>query len=290
MSASPRSQSFPPWLKKRLPMDGTVGFVRDLLRELGLSTVCQSAKCPNIGECFSKRTATFMIMGHRCTRSCGFCAVDSGNPTPLDPREPERVAEAVGRLELRHTVITSVTRDDLADQGAGHFAETIEAVRGHSDCVLEVLTPDFGGQEELVDRVAKARPTIYNHNVETVPRLYRTVRPQACYERSLRVIERAKELDATILTKSGVMVGLGEASEEVDEVMADLRSRGCDILTIGQYLRPSPDHLAIRRFVPPVEFEAMKNRALSLGFRAVASGPFVRSSYNAEEVFAGVDT
>jgi len=273
-------------MKKRLPACGSGAYVRQLLHDLHLTTVCQNARCPNIAECFSRKTATFMIMGNVCTRNCRFCAVEHGTPPPLDAGEPGRVAEAAARLGLRHVVITSVTRDDLPDGGAGHFCETIRAVKANGNCTVEVLTPDFGGDEAAIIRVAEAAPTIYNHNVETVPRLYAEVRPGADYHRSLELLRIVRRRAPDVLTKSGLMLGLGETREEILQVMSDLRSAGCAVLTMGQYLQPSDAHLEIRRFVHPDEFDELKEEGLRMGFRAVASAPFVRSSYNAAEVLA----
>ena len=281
-----RRRRFPPWLKKRLPAQGSTRCVRELLEELQLTTVCQNARCPNMAECFARKTATFMIMGDVCTRDCLFCAVAHGDPGSLDANEPLRIAEAAGRLKLRHVVVTSVTRDDLPDGGAVHFADTIHAIRNRIEkATIEVLTPDFNGSEESIETVAKAEPTIYNHNVETVPRLYERIRPQADYERSLGLLRFVKKHWGHVCTKSGLMVGLGETHEEVLEVMRHLRGSGCEILTIGQYLRPSEGHAEIKRFVRPDEFERYKAAGLEMGFRAVASAPFVRSSYNAEATF-----
>ncbi|MEW6356385.1 MAG: lipoyl synthase [Planctomycetota bacterium] len=283
-----KGRRFPPWLKKRLPTDGSTRYVRDLLESLDLTTVCQNARCPNIAECFSRKTATFMIMGSVCTRDCRFCAVEHGAPSPLDPDEPRRIGEAAAQMKLRHVVVTSVTRDDLPDGGAGHFAQTIHAIRERLPrTVVEVLTPDFQGNDGSIKTVANARPTIYNHNIETVPRLAKDIRPQADYSRSLGLLRLVKAQYEGIYTKSGLMVGLGEARDEVIQVMRDLRGVGCDILTIGQYLRPSEGHVEIARFVHPDEFEEYRQEGLRMGFRAVASGPFVRSSYNAEETFRG---
>lgn len=280
------SRTFPPWLKKRIPPEGTTDTVRALLKELGLTTVCQNARCPNLMECFTRKTATFMILGNVCTRNCGFCAVSHGTALPVDPNEPERVAEAVQRLNLRHAVITSVTRDDLPDGGAGHFADTIRAIRQRSpNVIIEVLTPDFQGVQDHIRSVVIARPDIYNHNVETVPRLYPVVRPQANYKRSLELLSFVKSENPKIYTKSGLMVGIGETDEEVLAVMRDLRNVCCDILTIGQYLRPSPQHLPIARFVHPDTFATYEKSARQMGFLAMACGPFVRSSYNAENLF-----
>ena len=272
----------PPWLKVRAP--GGAGFVETtaLVRELGLHTVCQEARCPNIGECWGNRTATFMLLGDTYTRNCAFCAVTHGRPLTVDAGEPQRVAEAVGRLGLRHVVVTSVNRDDLPDGGAGHFAATARAVRaGVPGCRIEVLVPDFQGDLAAVATVADSPIDIFNHNVETVPRLYRRVRPGARYERSLAVLEAAAGGRAHLLIKAGLMLGLGETTEELLSVFSDLREVSCDILTLGQYLRPSADHLPVERYVPPEEFTALRTAALGMGFRHVESGPLVRSSYHA---------
>ncbi len=275
-----------PWLKKRLPPPGTVKEVGGLMEGLGLHTVCQSARCPNLNECWSQKAATFMIMGDICTRTCRFCTVPKGKPLPLDIAEPENVAEAAARLNLRHVVVTSVDRDELEDQGAGHFAETIRAIRRRLPAsVIEVLTPDFRGDEALIDVVSDAEPDIFNHNLETIPRLYARVRPGAGYERSLDVLGRVKERHPKQFTKSGLMLGLGETADELEAVMRDLRARDVDILTLGQYLRPTLAQLPVERFVTPEEFDAYGEMGRSLGFRAVASAPFVRSSYNADEVY-----
>ncbi len=275
----------PPWLKKRIPRTDAAKAVRGLLQELQLTTVCQEAHCPNIMECFEKQTATFMIMGDVCTRNCAFCAVTPGEPAALDPEEPQRVAEAVAKLGLRHAVITSVTRDDLPDGGAGHFVAAIAAIHERGKCLVEVLTPDFQGCDEPIAAVAHARPDIYNHNIETVERICPSIRPQADYRRSLRVLERVKQVAPDGITKSGLMLGLGETRGEVRECLRDLLEVGCEILTIGQYLAPSPDHAPVVRYVPPEEFAEIGDEARRMGFRAVASAPFVRSSYCAEEVF-----
>jgi lipoic acid synthetase len=258
-----------------------------MLDELRLNTVCRSAKCPNRGECYASGTATFMVLGTECTRNCRFCAVEPARPLPPDPDEPARVAEAASRMGLRHIVVTMVTRDDLPDGGSGHVVATIRALRDRvPDAAVEVLVSDFGGDETAIDAVALASPDVFNHNVETVPRLYRTVRPQADYRRSLRVLERVREVAPGVPTKSGLMVGLGEHPEEVEAVMSDLRSVGVDIVTVGQYLRPSKDHLEVTEFVTPEQFASYGRTARRLGFTGVASAPFVRSSYHAADVAA----
>ena len=286
----PASQRLPPWLKKKLPLGDTTRPVREILKGLRLVTVCEAARCPNLNECWSAGTATFMIMGEICTRSCGFCAVDGPRrPEALDAEEPERVGEAVRAMALKHVVITSVDRDDLPDGGSLHFSRVVrEVAKAAPAARIEVLTPDFRGVEEDILRVLEAGPHVYNHNVETVPRLYDKARRQARYEWSLALLGLVKDANREVFTKSGLMVGLGEEKEELFEVFRDLRSVGCDILTVGQYLRPSERHLAVERFVPPEEFEEYRRVAKEMGFRAVASGPFVRSSYHAAEVFEPV--
>ncbi len=285
-----RTRRLPSWLRRPLARTGTYHEVDGVLAELQLNTVCQSAKCPNRGECFSEGTATFLIMGGVCTRDCRFCAVESKTPAPLDPDEPRRVGEAAARLGLKHVVITTVTRDDIADGGASHFVATIEAVRSAVPAAaVEVLTSDFGGREASVDLVAAALPDVFNHNLETVPRLYATVRPQAVYELSLRVLKRVGETQPDLPTKSGLMLGLGERYAEVVEVMGDLRENGVTMLTLGQYLRPSPAHLPVSEFVEPDVFASLAKDAYRLGFSAVASAPFVRSSYHASELCAKGD-
>ncbi len=277
----------PPWLRvkvgKRYQGHGT----RAVVVGCGLHTVCQEARCPNIGECYGRGTATFLILGRVCTRDCRFCAVEHGRPEPVDPEEPERVAEAVDELGLDFVVVTSVTRDDLPDGGAGQFAATIEAVRRRRPGTLvEVLVPDFRGDEEALRTVLKAQPAVLNHNVETVRRLQKIIRPAADYDRSLWVLRRARELAPDIPTKSGIIVGLGETDEEIRETMRDLRRVGCEILTIGQYLRPTRRHIAVDRYVPPEQFEVYRRWGEEMGFAYVASGPFVRSSYRAAEAYA----
>jgi lipoic acid synthetase len=275
----------PDWLAKPFPQGECLVEVGRVLSRFKLHTVCQSALCPNLGECFSRRTATFMIMGDVCTRNCRFCAVGKGKPQPLEPGEPLRVAEAAKSLGLGHVVITSVTRDDLPDGGADHFAQTIAAIRDASpNTTVEVLIPDFGGSREAVEAVVRAQPDIINHNVETVPRLYDRARPRADYQRSLRVLESVKALNSDTLTKSGMMLGLGEAEEEILAVMRDLRCVDCDLLTLGQYLSPSEDHVPVARYLPPEEFRELAAKGKAIGFRGIASGPFVRSSYRADEL------
>jgi lipoic acid synthetase len=274
----------PSWLKRALPRGNENSFTHNLLRELGLETVCENARCPNRPECYSRRTATFMILGNICTRPCGFCSVPRGRPEELADDEPERVAEAAFRLGLKHVVITSVTRDDLADGGAEHFYRCILAVRQRTGAVVEVLTPDFLGAKNAIDRVLEAGPEVYNHNMETVPRLYRRVRGRADYQRSLDLLAHVKKQAPHIITKSGLMLGLGETTEELLDVLADLRAISCDNLTLGQYLAPTLKHIPVVRYLPPAEFDALALLARSLGFKQVASGPFVRSSYHADEM------
>jgi lipoyl synthase len=279
-----RPQPKPAWLKARAPMGENYHALKKLARGLGLHTVCESAQCPNIGECWNHRTATFMLLGDLCTRRCGFCAVPKGHPQPIDYDEPRRVAEAVARLELKYAVVTSVNRDDDNLGGARVFAMTIEEIRRLApECKVEVLIPDFQGHDDCLQAVLDARPDILNHNTETVPRLYRVARSGARYQRTLRLLRRAKEMSPATVTKSGLMVGLGETTEELLEVFRDLAAQQVDILTVGQYLRPSRDHLPIARMVPPEEFLSLKEEALAMGFRHVESGPLVRSSYHADE-------
>ena len=274
----------PEWLKARPPLGENYRNLKTLARGLGLHTVCESAQCPNIGECWNHRTATFMLLGDVCTRRCGFCAVPKGRPGPIDLDEPRRVAEAVAALGLKHAVVTSVNRDDDNLGGARIFAETIREIRAVvPDCSVEVLIPDFQGLEEALRIVLAARPDILNHNTETVPRLYPAVRSGARYLRSLSLLGNVKRFVPEMLSKSGVMVGLGESTEEVIEVFRDLAAQRVDILTVGQYLRPSRDHLPIARFYTPEEFQTLKREALAMGFRHVESGPLVRSSYHAHE-------
>jgi len=274
----------PEWLKARAPMGENYHSLKKLARGLGLHTVCESAQCPNIGECWNHRTATFMLLGDICTRRCGFCAVPKGHPGPIDFDEPRRVADAVAQLGLKYTVVTSVNRDDDNLGGAHVFAMTIEEIRRVAPgCRVEVLIPDFQGHDDCLQTVLDARPDILNHNTETVPRLYRVARSGARYERTLRLLQRSKEIAPRTVTKSGLMVGLGETTEELLQVFRDLAERNVDILTVGQYLRPSRDHLPMARIAPPEEFRFLKQEALKMGFRHVESGPLVRSSYHAHE-------
>jgi len=287
----PQHARRPEWLKIRLESNETLGRVRALVRGLDLNTVCEEARCPNLHECWSAGTATFMILGDVCTRRCGFCSVEKGVPRAVDPQEPRRVAEAVRDLGIRHAVVTSVNRDDLQDGGAKHFDRTISWIRDVNPGVrVEVLVPDFGGDLRALAVVLEAMPDVLNHNVETVPRLYPEIRPQAAYERSLDLLLHAalwRGVGRPLITKSGLMVGLGEEREEVFDVLADLRRSGVDIVTIGQYLCPTKHHVPVRRFVPPGEFEEYAGRAAALGFRHCESGPFVRSSYRAGSVTEG---
>ncbi len=287
----PVRQPKPSWLRARAPSGENFHNLKRLARGLDLHTVCESAQCPNIGECWNHGTATFMLLGNICTRRCGFCAVPKGRPQAIDWDEPARVAEAVATLGLKHAVVTSVNRDDDNIGGARIFAETIRQIRAMSPgCRIEVLIPDFQGIDEALQIVLDASPDVLNHNTETVPRLYRAVRSGARYERTLRLLENAKKLSPKIVTKSGVMVGLGETTEELIDVFRDLGSRGVGILTVGQYLRPSRDHLPIARFYSPAEFDFLKEAALEFGFRHVESGPMVRSSYHAHEQTAATMT
>jgi lipoic acid synthetase len=279
----------PRWLKRNVPKGNANHFTASLLEELRLETVCDNAKCPNRMECYSQKTATFMILGNVCTRPCGFCAVERGKPQGVEDDEPQRLAEAAARLGLKHVVITSVTRDDLADGGAEHFYRCVLAVRERTGAAVEVLTPDFVGRIAAVDRVIDAAPEVFNHNTETVPRLYRRVRgPRSDFSWTLALLRRVKKRDPAILTKSGLMLGLGETREELFDTLAALRDAGCDLLTLGQYLMPSStlaDHyLPVERYVPPEEFVELGRAARALGFKQVASGPFVRSSYHARDM------
>lgn len=273
----------PRWLKRPLPKPGMF-YTSSVIDDLRLETVCESAKCPNRTECWSQQTATFMILGNVCTRPCGFCSVPKGKTETVELDEPARVAEAAERLGLKYVVITSVTRDDLNDGGADHFYQCVLAVRERTGAEVEVLTPDFLGDRSSISRVIEARPDVFNHNTETVPRLYDRVRRNAEYQRTLDLLAQVKDEAPEMPTKSGLMLGLGETTEEVLEVCADLRAVGCDMITLGQYLQPSPQHLPVERFVPPAEFDQIGDLVRSLGFTMVASGPFVRSSYHAGEM------
>jgi lipoic acid synthetase len=277
----------PDWIRVRAPVSPGFSATARIVHENGLHTVCEEAGCPNIGECWEKKHATFMIMGDTCTRACAFCNVKTGLPGPLDPNEPAHVAEATAKLGLSHVVVTSVDRDDLGDGGALHFAQTIRAIRTRCPgTTIEVLTPDFLRKDGAVERVVEARPDVFNHNLETVPSRYLTVRPGARYFASLRLLQRAKEIDSRLFTKSGIMVGLGEERNEVLQVMDDLRSASVDFLTIGQYLQPTRKHHPVMRFMPPDEFEALKTVAYAKGFLMVSSSPLTRSSHHAGEDFA----
>ncbi|MBD2160236.1 MAG: lipoyl synthase [Limnothrix sp.] len=276
----------PEWLRVKAPQWERVGNVKDILRDLALNTVCEEASCPNIGECFNAGTATFLIMGPACTRACPYCDIDfEKKPKALDPTEPTRLAEAVRRMRLNHVVITSVNRDDLPDGGADQFRQCIAAVRSASPgTTIEVLIPDLCGNWAALDIILSAGPEVLNHNTETIARLYRRVRPQGDYQRTLELLQRAKTLAPWLYTKSGIMVGLGETAAEVEQAMADLRSVDCDILTLGQYLQPSPKHLPVQSFVTPEQFEAWRVAGEAMGFLQVVSSPLTRSSYHAEQV------
>jgi lipoic acid synthetase len=276
----------PTWLKKRIPAFQEIQKVKSILEETTLHTVCEEARCPNLGECFSKGTATILILGRICTRNCGFCAVEHGVPGPPDEAEPERVAQAVKKMGLRYVVVTSVTRDDLPDGGANVFAKMIQAIRSLDQKIrIEVLIPDFLGESSSLEMVLNASPDVLNHNIETVPGLYPHVRPQADYKRSLELLKRSKKSHRHLLTKSGFMLGLGENQKEVLSLLQDLREAGCNFLTIGQYLQPRPDRLPVIRYVPPEAFEEYKRIGEKMGFSSVASGPFVRSSFHASQMF-----
>jgi lipoic acid synthetase len=278
------SLRLPEWIRAK--NRGGLHDTKQVLRSHGLATVCEEARCPNIGECFSRPTATFMILGSKCTRNCGFCSVESSIPEPLDPEEPERVAMAAKEMGLRYVVITSVTRDDLYDGGAEHFAKTVYAVKKYlPDTRVEVLTPDFKGNLNALNRVLHSKTDVYNHNVETVPRLYPVVRPGADYRRSLNILKYAKKIAPQINIKSGIMLGLGETLDEVIDVLRDLRNAGCELVTIGQYLRPSRLNLPVVEYIRPGVFERLRLKALNMGFKYAASAPLVRSSMNAEEMY-----
>jgi lipoic acid synthetase len=284
VSSEPQRR-LPSWLRREIPRGNANHFTANLLEELRLETVCDNARCPNRMECYSQKTATFMILGNVCTRPCGFCAVSRGRPDQLEDDEPARVAEAAHRLELKHVVITSVTRDDLADGGAEHFYQTVLAVRERTGASIEVLTPDFLNDYAALDRVVESAPEVFNHNTETVPRLYRIVRgPKSDYRWTLDLLRHVKRKNPTIKTKSGLMLGLGETREEVLDVLSDLLDAGCDFLTLGQYLQPSLKHLAVVDYITPDEFSELGGLAKQMGFKQVASGPFVRSSYHARDM------
>jgi lipoic acid synthetase len=278
------NRRLPRWLKRDLPRGNGNFYTQDLLRELRLETVCENARCPNRPECYARRTATFMILGNICTRPCGFCSVPRGTPDEVEDDEPQRVAEAAHRLGLRHVVITSVTRDDLPDGGADHFYRCVVAVRERTGAVVEVLTPDFLGDRQAMNRVLEARPEVFNHNTETVPRFYKKVRGRADYQRSLDLLDHVKRSSPQTVTKTGLMLGLGETYEELLDVFADLRAVRCDTLTLGQYLTPTLKHVPVARYLPPEEFDALAVLARTMGFAHVAAGPFVRSSYHADEM------
>ena len=279
----------PPWLKKRIPPYQDLLKVKTLLEESGLHTVCEEAHCPNLGECFSQGTATFLILGDICTRNCGFCAVRHGTPVPPAEDEPNRIGRVVVEMGLHYVVITSVTRDDLPDGGASFFARTISAIREQDQGIkIEVLVPDFRGDLSSLETILRASPDVLNHNIETIARLYSEVRPQADYSRSLHLLRESKRSHPRILTKSGFMLGLGETHEEVLELMQDLRNVGCNFLTIGQYLQPRSDRLPVERYIPPEEFEEYQRIGMKMGFKAVASGPFVRSSFHASQLFENI--
>lgn len=276
----------PAWLRRRLPAGPEFEHIRQLVDQGGLHTVCQAARCPNIWECFSRQTATFLILGDRCTRNCRFCAVGHQPEKPPDPEEPGRVAKAAGQMNLRYVVITSVTRDDVPDGGAGHFAETIRQIRLRlPEARVEVLIPDFQGSPDSLQTVLAAKPDVLNHNIETVPRLYPTVRPGAVYARSMELIRSVSRFTTGIPSKSGLMLGLGEKAAEIKATLGDLRVAECSFLTLGQYLQPSAAHLPVERYVAPEEFDDWKEKALAMGFKEVASGPFVRSSYHADSLY-----
>ncbi len=283
----PPKRRLPPWLKRPMPGRDDFGETRRIIEESGVATVCQEARCPNISECWAKRHATFMVLGDRCTRRCHFCSVTTAKPDPVETDEPDRLAGAIAKLDLSHVVITSVARDDLPDEGAGHFAQCVTAV--HAACpttTVEVLPADFHARAECIATLCDAQPELYNHNIETVERLTPSVRPKARYRRSLDVLRMVKERAGHIVSKSGIMVGLGETWDELLNTFRDLRDADCDVLTVGQYLAPTlGDHLPVQRFYTPAEFDALGEAARGMGFLSVASGPFVRSSYNAAEVF-----
>jgi len=288
--SAPRGRRLPEWLKKSLPTGDVLLHTRQIVAESGVATVCEEARCPNLMECWSKKHATFMILGDKCTRRCSFCAVTTAKPDAPAADEPMRLAIAAARLGLRHMVITAVARDDLADEGAGHFAEcVIETRKRLPQCAIEVLPADFHGRHELIQLLCDARPDIYNHNQETTERLSPRIRPAARYRRTLDVLRQVKAYKPHIFTKSGLMVGLGETREELKQTMQDLRDVGVDIITVGQYLQPTSSHAPVARYLPPEEFDEIGAEAKAMGFASVASGPFVRSSYNAADVYAAIE-
>lgn len=277
---------FPAYLRKQSILTGQTCLVENTISHLNLSTVCQSARCPNRNECFAAGTATFLLLGKNCTRNCAFCAIDKENPEPLDPEEPAKIAQAAKKLSLKHVVLTSVTRDDLEDGGASHFFLTLKAIREIlPESTIEALIPDFNGNLKALDKVLEAKPNILNHNMETVPRLYPTIRPGADYNRSLQIINSAKKIYPDITTKSGMMLGMGETREEVLQTMNELCRAGCEILTMGQYLAPSENHYEVKKFISPENFAELTHIGLDMGFSAVVAGPFVRSSYRAHEIW-----
>ena len=285
-ASEPHSGAKPPWIRVRLTDTPALRETRQLMRRLRLGTVCEEAACPNLNECWSRRHATVMVLGAVCTRACAFCNVATGRPDAVDPEEPERLGRAIAELALRHVVVTSVDRDDLPDGGAAHFVACIDAIRAAApSTTIEILTPDFRHKPGAIETVAAACPDVYNHNVETVPRLYRSIRPGASYEHSIALLERVKRTAPGTFTKSGLMVGFGESSEEVLGVMDDLRAANVDFLTIGQYLRPTPSHAEVVRYLDPTEFEAFREAALARGFLLASASPFTRSSYHADEDF-----
>jgi lipoic acid synthetase len=285
MAPESSAQRLPRWLKRNVPKGDARHFTARLVEQLHLATVCQHAQCPNRMECYAQKTATFMILGEVCTRRCGFCSVAKGKPRPLDPDEPRRVAEAARQLGLAHVVVTAVTRDDLPDGGAEHFCRTVAAVREATGASVEVLPSDFAGNQAAVDRLMDAAPEVYNHNMETVPRLFRRVRGRkASYRRTLDIFRRVKSRNPRVRTKSGLILGLGETVEELVDTLADLLEAGCEMLTLGQYLQPAADRLPVARYLPPEEFDRLGQLARRMGFQQVASGPFVRSSYHARQM------
>ncbi|MEZ6141325.1 MAG: lipoyl synthase [Zavarzinella sp.] len=289
-TSTPSRHRLPAWLKRPLPKGNENFFTQNLLDDLNLETVCENARCPNRPECYSRRTATFMILGNVCTRPCGFCSTPRGVTEEIQDDEPARVAEAALRLGLKHVVITSVTRDDLEDGGAEHFYRCILEVRKRTGSAVEVLTPDFMGNRQAIDRVIQATPEVYNHNLETVPRLYRKVRGRADYQRSLDLLKQVKDTNPGIITKTGLMLGIGETIEELFDVIADVRAIECDVLTLGQYLAPTLKHIPVARFLEPAEFDEIAHRARKFGFKQVVAGPFVRSSYHADEMVDHLQT